>query len=68
MINIIPENYTHVGLWQSAKQLMVALYKVVFIHSLTASVYLGLEESDIIQIWGDKVERLQKRQFNWFAK
>lgn len=47
---------------------MVALYKVVFIHSLTASVYLGLEESDIIQIWGDKVERLQKRQFNWFAK
>lgn len=41
--------------------MIVALYKVVFIHNLTASVYLGLEESDIIQIWGGKVERLKKK-------
>lgn len=44
--------------------MMVALYKVIFIQSLTASVYLGLEKPDIIQIWDEKVERLQKRQFN----
>ena len=41
---------------------MASLYKMLFILSLTAGGHPGLEELDIIQIWGNKIERLQKKK------